>query len=64
MTYLDSTPDMDTKLELIDTLRTVTDGKVRMQQWDWAIRKKNMKLSSDVFDRSMLKLNVHVLRVF
>ena len=28
MTYLDHTPDMDTKLELIDTLRTVTEGKV------------------------------------
>lgn len=28
MSYLDSTPDMETKLELIDTLRTVTDGKV------------------------------------
>lgn len=29
MTYLDSTPNMETKLELINTLRTVTDGKVR-----------------------------------
>ncbi|KAK4508923.1 uncharacterized protein ATC70_013546 [Mucor velutinosus] len=31
MTYLDSTPDMDTKLELIDTLRTVTDGKIYVE---------------------------------
>ncbi|CAJ0650773.1 14814_t:CDS:10 [Entrophospora sp. SA101] len=28
MTYLDDTPDKPTKLELIDTLRTVTEGKV------------------------------------
>ncbi|KAJ3145529.1 26S proteasome non-ATPase regulatory subunit 12 [Geranomyces variabilis] len=28
MTYIDKTPDMATKLELIDTLRTVTDGKI------------------------------------
>ncbi|ORZ15370.1 PCI domain-domain-containing protein [Absidia repens] len=31
MEYLDSTPDMDTKLELIDTLRTVTDGKIYVE---------------------------------
>ncbi|CAJ0870707.1 2462_t:CDS:10 [Entrophospora sp. SA101] len=29
MTYLDDTPDKPTKLELIDTLRTVTEGKIR-----------------------------------
>jgi 26S proteasome regulatory subunit N5 len=28
MECLEKTPDMKTKLELIDTLRTVTDGKV------------------------------------
>jgi 26S proteasome regulatory subunit N5 len=28
MTYIDKTPDQATKLELIDTLRTVTDGKI------------------------------------
>nr|CAG8434220.1 15003_t:CDS:2 [Entrophospora candida] len=28
MTYFDNTPDKTTKLELIDTLRTVTEGKV------------------------------------
>lgn len=26
--YLDNTPNMEVKLELIDTLRTVTEGKV------------------------------------
>ncbi|KAI8080328.1 PCI domain-containing protein, partial [Thamnidium elegans] len=31
MTYLDSTPDMETKLELIETLRTVTDGKIYVE---------------------------------
>ncbi|RCI01695.1 26S proteasome non-ATPase regulatory subunit 12 [Rhizopus stolonifer] len=31
MTYLDSTPNMETKLELIDTLRTVTDGKIYVE---------------------------------
>ncbi|KAL1929511.1 hypothetical protein VTP01DRAFT_1649 [Rhizomucor pusillus] len=29
--YLDSTPDMATKLELIDTLRTVTEGKIYVE---------------------------------
>ncbi|KAI8912094.1 hypothetical protein DFJ77DRAFT_432383 [Powellomyces hirtus] len=28
MTYIDKTPDMATKLEFIETLRTVTDGKI------------------------------------
>ena len=32
MTYIDSTPDLKTKLELIDTLRTVTEGKVCSRQ--------------------------------
>ncbi|CEI90453.1 Putative 26S proteasome regulatory subunit N5 [Rhizopus microsporus] len=31
MTYLDSTPNMETKLELINTLRTVTDGKIYVE---------------------------------
>lgn len=31
--YLDATPDMATKLELIDTLRTVTEGKVCSYQF-------------------------------
>ena len=31
MTYVDQTPDMKTKLELIDTLRTVTDGKIYVE---------------------------------
>lgn len=28
MEYLDETPNMDTKLSVIETLRTVTEGKV------------------------------------
>jgi 26S proteasome regulatory subunit N5 len=28
MSHLDDTPNMETKLELIDTLRTVTEGKI------------------------------------
>lgn len=28
--YLDLTPNMEAKLELIDTLRTVTEGKVSL----------------------------------
>lgn len=28
MTYIESTPNLEIKLELIDTLRTVTEGKV------------------------------------
>ncbi|KAI9308024.1 PCI domain-containing protein [Cunninghamella echinulata] len=31
MSYLENTPDMETKLELIDTLRTVTDGKIYVE---------------------------------
>ncbi|RIB22313.1 hypothetical protein C2G38_2243367 [Gigaspora rosea] len=31
MGYLDSTPDQETKLELIDTLRTVTEGKIYVE---------------------------------
>ncbi|KAI8328533.1 PCI domain-containing protein [Choanephora cucurbitarum] len=31
MSYLDTTPNMETKLELIDTLRTVTDGKIYVE---------------------------------
>jgi len=31
MTYLDNTPDKPTKLELIDTLRTVTEGKIYVE---------------------------------
>ena len=33
MTYIDNTPDPKSKLELIDTLRTVTEGKVRWIQF-------------------------------
>ena len=29
MTYVDQTPDKDTKVELIKTLQTVTEGKVQ-----------------------------------
>jgi 26S proteasome regulatory subunit N5 len=28
MSFLDDTPDLETKLRLIETLRTVTEGKV------------------------------------
>ncbi|CAG8767048.1 12696_t:CDS:2, partial [Acaulospora colombiana] len=31
MTYLESTPDLKTKLELIDSLRTVTEGKIYVE---------------------------------
>jgi 26S proteasome regulatory subunit N5 len=30
MTFIEKTPDQKTKLELIDTLRTVTEGKVSL----------------------------------
>jgi 26S proteasome regulatory subunit N5 len=40
MSYLDSTPDMETKLELIDTLRTVTDGKVTCSSTHYIQREK------------------------
>ena len=31
-TYVEKTPNMDVKLKLIDTLRTVTAGKVRRER--------------------------------
>ncbi|CAG8811146.1 15812_t:CDS:2, partial [Racocetra fulgida] len=31
MKFLDGTPDQETKLELIDTLRTVTEGKIYVE---------------------------------
>ena len=40
MTFLDETPNMDVKLSVIETLRTVTEGKVGFfspQRWTaWA----------------------------
>lgn len=37
-TYVDQMPDKKTKLELIDTLRTVTAGKVIVQLCLWQIK--------------------------
>lgn len=31
--YVEQTPDLETKLKLIDTLRTVTEGKVNHTPW-------------------------------
>ena len=31
MTYIDHTPDKETRVELIKTLQSVTEGKVRRQ---------------------------------
>lgn len=37
MSFLDDTPDMETKLRLIETLRVVTEGKVsHFQFWGGA----------------------------
>lgn len=33
MGFLDETPNMDVKLSVIETLRTVTDGKVGSRAW-------------------------------
>jgi 26S proteasome regulatory subunit N5 len=33
MSFLDDTPDMETKLRVIETLRTVTEGKVSYFQF-------------------------------
>lgn len=33
MSFLDDTPDLETKLRLIETLRTVTEGKVGHVQY-------------------------------
>lgn len=34
MGFLDDTPNIDVKLTVIETLRTVTEGKVRQKQYD------------------------------
>lgn len=35
MTFLDKTPNLDTKLSVIETLRTVTEGKVSSLEMAW-----------------------------
>lgn len=38
MDFLDETPSIDVKLTVIETLRTVTEGKVRdnpLRRWEW-----------------------------
>ncbi|KAI8338565.1 PCI domain-containing protein [Chlamydoabsidia padenii] len=47
MEYLESTPDMDTKLELIDTLRTVTDGKIYVEVERARITRMLSKIKED-----------------
>ncbi|ORY98341.1 PCI domain-domain-containing protein [Absidia repens] len=47
MVYLDSTPDLDTKLELIDTLRTVTDGKIYVEVERARITRMLSKIKED-----------------
>ncbi|CAO3635502.1 unnamed protein product [Cunninghamella blakesleeana] len=47
MSYLDSTPDMETKLELIDTLRTVTDGKIYVEVERARITRMLSKIKED-----------------
>ena len=48
--YVEQTPDLETKLKLIDTLRTVTAGKVKlalifvMQQVPYALKLMNCLL--------------------
>ena len=41
MGYIEQTPDKDTKLELIKTLQTVTEGKVRLPSLDLLSRGRN-----------------------
>ena len=38
MGFLDDAPNLDVKLSVIETLRTVTEGKVRIENvyWSWA----------------------------
>ncbi|KAI8068249.1 PCI domain-containing protein [Gongronella butleri] len=47
MTYLEQTPDMATKLELIDTLRTVTDGKIYVEVERARITRMLSKIKED-----------------
>ncbi|ORX46523.1 PCI-domain-containing protein [Hesseltinella vesiculosa] len=47
MSYLDHTPDMETKLELIDTLRNVTDGKIYVEVERARITRMLSKIKED-----------------
>jgi len=42
-TYVEQTPDLETKLKLIDTLRTVTAGKVKLALILFSLLKKDLK---------------------
>ena len=44
-TYVDQITDMDTKLKLIDTLITVTSGKVRFCYASVLLRGKNFSIA-------------------
>lgn len=50
MGFLDETPNLETKLSVIETLRTVTEGKV-------SIRRRAQYFEANLNIRSLLKLN-------
>ena len=52
-TYVEQTPDLETKLKLIDTLRTVTAGKVTTYIL--------LSFSCNVSSKSILLNSVHVI---
>jgi len=55
MSFLDETPDTETKLSVIETLRTVTEGKVRTRRTTALFRSKHLDLTS--LYRFLLRLN-------
>ena len=58
MGFIDEAPDAETKLSVIETLRTVTEGKVR----EVLVRQSNMRLTINI--RSSLRLSVHVSHAY
>lgn len=54
MGFLDDAPDLETKLSVIETLRTVTEGKVR-----YAETRRSRKDADGVLGRYSWKLREH-----
>jgi len=55
MSFLDETPDTETKLSVIETLRTVTEGKVRTRKTTLLFSLRRLGLTSHC--RFLLRLS-------
>ncbi len=60
MGFLDQVSNIDTKLSVIETLRTVTEGKVRLA----ALKAKDPDEVVDTMCRSLLRSKEHASRAY